>query len=59
MLRPSFEGIRNSVRGLLRTRLERLGRQFATARDMKIKEEIERLAAEHDKLKEPWQFVAK
>jgi hypothetical protein len=59
VLRPSFEGIRNSVRGLLRTRLERLGRQFATARDMKIKEEIERLAAEHDKLKEPWQFVAK
>ena len=40
-------------------RLDKLARQFAATRDMKVKEEIERLAKEHGKLKEPWVFVVK
>ena len=59
VLRPSFEGIRDSVRELLKMRLDKLARQVATTHDMRVKEEIERLAAEYDKLKEPWRFVAK
>ncbi len=58
VLRPSFEGIRDSVRDLLKVRLDKLARQVATTHDMKVKEEIERLAAEYEKLKEPWRFVA-
>jgi hypothetical protein len=57
VLRPSFDGIRYSVRDLLSIRLDRLKRQFATTHDMKVKEEIERLAPEYDKLKESWWFV--
>lgn len=38
--------------------MDELVRQFAATREMKVKEEIERLAAEHDKLKESWRFVA-
>jgi hypothetical protein len=30
--------------------------KFVRNHDMKIKEEIERLAKEHSKLKEPWVF---
>jgi hypothetical protein len=59
VLRPSFEGIRDSVRDLLKMRLDKLARQVATTHDMKVKEEIERLTAEYEKLKEPWRFVAK
>ena len=59
VLRPSFEGIRDSVRDLLKMRLDKLARQVATTHDMRVKEEIERLAAEYEKLKEPWRFVAK
>ena len=59
MLRPSFEGIRDSVRDALGMRLDKLAREFATTHDMKVKKEIERLAAEYEKLKEPWSFVAK
>ncbi len=58
VLRPSFEGIRDSVRDLLGMRLDKLAREFATTQDMKVKEEIERLAKEYEKLKEPWRFVA-
>ncbi len=58
VLRPRFEGIRHSVRGLLRMRLDRLARQFTATHDVKIEEEIERLRVEYDKLKEPWQIVA-
>jgi len=39
--------------------LDKLARQFAATRDMKVKEEIDRLAKEYGKLKEPWRFVAK
>src|SRR6266478_4152849 len=59
VLRPSFDGIRDSVRDLLGMRLDRLARQFATTQDMRVKKEIERLAKEYEKLKEPWRFVAK
>jgi hypothetical protein len=59
VLRPSFEGIRDSVRDALGMRLIKLTRQFAANHDVKVKEEIERLAAEYEKLKEPWSFVAK
>jgi hypothetical protein len=57
VLRPSFEGIRDSVRDLLATRLDKLKREFGATHDMKLKEEIERLAPEYEKLKEPWRFV--
>jgi hypothetical protein len=38
--------------------MDALARQFAATHDMKVKEEIERLAREYGKLKEPWGFVA-
>jgi hypothetical protein len=59
VLRPSFDGIRDSVRDLLIIRLDRLKRQFAVTHNAKVKEEIERLAPEYDKLMEPWRFVEK
>lgn len=59
VLRPSFDGIRDSVRGLLGTRLDKLTREFAASPDMKVKKEIERLAREYGKLGEPWRFVAR
>jgi hypothetical protein len=58
VLRPSFEGIRDSVRDALGMRLDKLAREFATTHDVKVKKEIERLAPEYDKLKQPWRFVA-
>jgi len=59
VLRPSFEGIRDSVRDALGMRLDKLAREFATTHDMKVKKEIERLSAEYGKLKEPWRFMEK
>jgi len=59
VLRPSFEGIRDSVRDALGMRLDKLAREFATTHDMKVKKEIERLNAEYGKLKEPWRFMEK
>src|SRR6266436_6146186 len=59
VLRPRFEGIRDSVRDALGMRLDKLAREFATTHDMKVKKEIERLAAEYGKLKEPWRFMEK
>jgi hypothetical protein len=59
VLRPNFDGIRDSVRNLLEIRLDRLTRQFATTQNVKVKAEIDRLTAEYDKLKEPWRFVVK
>ena len=47
VLRPSFEGIRDSVRDALGMRLDKLAREFAIAHDMKVKKEIERLAKEY------------
>jgi hypothetical protein len=44
VLRPSFDGIRKSVCNLLGIRLDKLARQVAATQDVKVKEEIERLA---------------
>ena len=59
MLRPSFDGIRDSVKVLLEVRMDALARKFHETHDMKVKEEIERLARELTRLKEPWRFVEK
>ena len=58
MLRPSFEGIRDSVRDLLGKQMDALARQFHETHDLKVKEEIDRLAAELVKLDKPWVFRA-
>src|SRR4029077_7084725 len=57
VLRPSFGGTRDSIRDAVGMRLDKLAREFATTHDVRVKEEIERLAAEYEKLKEPWRFV--
>jgi len=54
VLRASFQGIRTWVRELLRKRMNRIEREFATIRDPKMKEEIDRLSGEVTKLREPW-----
>jgi len=59
VLRPTFEGIRNSVRELVGKKIDALARQFHQTHDMQVKDEIERLAGEYSKLSEPWVFVAK
>jgi hypothetical protein len=38
--------------------MDALVRKFTATHDMKVKEEIEQLAREHGKLREPWVFVA-
>jgi hypothetical protein len=39
--------------------MDALARQFHQTHDMKVKDEIERLAREYGKLGEPWRFVAR
>ena len=58
-LPTTFPGIRDSVRELLGVRMDSLARKFVRTHDMKVKEEIERLAREREKLKEPWVFISK
>ena len=38
--------------------MDALVQQFVKNHDIKVKEEIERLAKEYGKLKEPWVFVS-
>jgi hypothetical protein len=52
-----FPRIRESVKELIGKQMDALARNFAATHDMKVKDEIERLAAEYEKLKEPWRFV--
>jgi hypothetical protein len=59
VLRATFPRIRKSVKDLLKKQMDALARQFAATHDMKLKEEIERLAREYGKLGEPWRFVSK
>ena len=59
VLRATFPGIRNSVKELIGKQMDALARRFAATHDMKVKEEIERLAKEYGKLKQPWVFVSK
>ena len=51
MLRATFHAIRNSVKELIQKQMDALARKFAATHDMKVKEEIERLAREYGKLK--------
>jgi hypothetical protein len=39
--------------------MDAVAREFAATHDMKVKEEIERMAKEYGKLKELWRFVSK
>jgi hypothetical protein len=57
VLRVTFQGIRDSVRVLLQVRMDSLARKFHETHDMKVKDEINRLAREYGKLDEPWKFV--
>jgi hypothetical protein len=59
VLRPTFEGIRKSVKELVGVRMDALARKFHETHDLKVKEEIERLARDYGKLNKPWRFVAK
>jgi hypothetical protein len=59
VLCATLPGIRDSVKELIEKQMDALARQFATTHDMKINEEIERLAPEYEKLKEPWRFMEK
>ena len=58
VLRATFPGIRESVKDLLGKQMDALARQFAATHDMKVKDEIDHLAREREKLREPWMFVA-
>ena len=51
-----FPGIRDCVRELLRVQMDRLALKFHKTKDLKISDEIYRLAGEYGKLKEPWVF---
>ena len=59
VLRATFPGIRESVKDLLGKQMDALARQFAATHDMKVKEEIERLAKDYGELNKPWRFVVK
>jgi len=59
VLRPTFEGIRNSVRELVGKKIDALARQFHQTHDMQVKDEIERLSSELVELDKPWRFVVK
>ena len=39
--------------------MDALARQFHQTHDMKVKEEIDRLAKEYGKLEQPWVFVGR
>jgi hypothetical protein len=59
VLRAIFPGIRESVRQLIGKQMDALARKFAATHDIEVKDEIERLAKEYDKLKKQWVFVAR
>src|SRR5262245_264419 len=46
VFRVTFPGIRNSVRALIRKRMDALARKFHETHDMKVKDELERLLKE-------------
>ena len=56
MLRATFPGIRDGVKELIGKHMDSLAQKFARKHDMTVKDEIERLAREYSKLKEPWIF---
>ena len=59
VLRATFPGIRDSVKELVGKHMDSLARKFVRNHDMKVKDEIERLAREYGKLKEPVVFVSR
>jgi hypothetical protein len=59
VLRAIFPRIRDAVRVLLEVRMDRLALKFHETHDVKVKDEILRLAAEYGKLENPWVFVAR
>ena len=59
VLRATFPGIRDSVKELVGQHMDSLAQKFVRNHDMKVKDEIERLAREYGKLKEPGEFVSR
>ena len=59
VLRATFPGIRESVKDLLRVRMDTLTREFAATQDRNVKAEIGRLRDELAKLDQPWAFRPK
>jgi hypothetical protein len=53
-----FPGIRDSVKELIGKRMVTLALEFHDTHNMNVKNEIERLAKEYGKLKEPWVLQA-
>jgi hypothetical protein len=58
VLRVTFSGIRDSVRALVVVRMDSLARKFHETHNMKVKDEILRLAREYETLQKAWVFVA-
>ena len=58
VLRATFPGILTEFENS-RVRMDALARKSHETHDMKVKDEIERLLKEYDKLKEPWLFVSR
>jgi len=56
VLRATFPWIRNSVKELIGTEMDELARDFPDMHDMEVKNAIEYLAREYDRLGEPWVF---
>jgi hypothetical protein len=56
VLRATFPSIRNSVKELIGTEMDELARDFPDMHDMEVKNAIEYLAREYDRLGEPWVF---
>jgi len=59
VLRATFPGIRDCVRELLRVRMDVAGFKFHQSKDVKVSDEIYRLAGELMKLAGPWKFVVR
>ena len=58
VLCATFPGIRVSVRELIGKQMDALARKFAATHDMTVKDELERLLKEYEKLGKPWSFRA-
>src|SRR5262245_11439438 len=56
VLRATFPGIRDCVRELVRRQMDRLATKFHETKDLKVSDEIYRLAGELGKLDGPWVF---
>ena len=59
VLRATFPGIRESVKDLLKVRMDTLAREFAATQDTNVKAEIGRLSNELAMLDPPWAFRPK